>query len=53
LNKFSDLTKEEFLTKYTGLRFSAEPRGPTTEFELTDQENVDWRTKGAVTEVKN
>lgn len=52
LNAFSDMTEKEQITKLTGLI----PHEPTTFGEFPAQENpatVDWRTKGAVTPVKN
>ena len=54
LNKFSDLTKEEFKTKYTGLRFSNAARNEVTLKTINDPPtSVDWRTKGIVNKVKD
>lgn len=56
LNKFSDLSKKEFLTKYTGLKFSARKRNVVLDTGLTQTPNptsVDWRTKGAVNPIKD
>ena len=57
LNKFADLTNTEFLERYTGFHTAA--AGQTSEF-IHDDENVgisgiqvDWRSKGAVTGVKD
>jgi cathepsin L len=55
MNKFGDLTLEEFKTIYLTLRVnSSELEGPTdtTYFPALD-DAVDWRTKGAVTGVKD
>jgi C1A family cysteine protease len=52
LNKFSDLTKEEFLTKHTGVKFTAKPK-KTVALENTNQDSVDWRAKGAVNDIKD
>jgi cathepsin L len=55
INKFADLTNTEFAALYNGYRMS--DRVPTNVFkanplvEVADQ--VDWRTKGAVTGVKD
>ncbi|WOK92800.1 hypothetical protein Cni_G01492 [Canna indica] len=58
LNKFGDMTKEEFKRTYTGLRMNTRSRSSVNESFL--YENVtavlhamDWRQKGAVTGVKN
>jgi C1A family cysteine protease len=56
LNKFADLTEEEFVAKYTGLRYTGnEERSAIkhTESSLGQQASVDWRTKGAVNPVKD
>ena len=54
LNKFSDMTQEEFKTKMLGYRFSDKVRNTVTETPaLTQSAGVDWRTKGAVTPVKD
>ena len=53
LNQFSDLTKEEFLTKHTGLRFKSAPRNEKVLSGLTQAANKDWRTEGAVNPIKN
>ena len=55
LNQFADLTEEEFLAKYTGLKLPQRERksvGSTT-VNMNIPTDVDWRTKGAVTPVKN
>ena len=49
LNKFSDLTKEEFKTKYTGLIFNKEKRQVINlEQGPTPPASVNWVTAGAV-----
>ncbi|CAM0150356.1 unnamed protein product [Urochloa decumbens] len=58
-NEFADLTNNEFMAMYTGLK--PVPTGakkvPGFKYEnftmLEDQDTVDWRQKGAVTGVKN
>jgi len=55
MNKFGDLTNKEFAALYNGLRINASKS--ETEYhrgflgEIADA--VDWRTKGAVTPIKN
>jgi C1A family cysteine protease len=55
LNKFSDLTEEEFVAKYTG--YVGVDRENTVAHVVPQgwkqSTNVDWRTQGAVTPVKN
>ncbi|CAO2151973.1 unnamed protein product [Urochloa humidicola] len=59
INKFADITNDEFLAMYTG--FKPVPAGakkmPGFKYEnftlLEDQQAVDWRQRGAVTDVKN
>lgn len=58
LNHFSDLTKEEFSAKYLGYRReidSAEEQAPpASKLDLSQApEEIDWRTKGYVTPVKD
>jgi len=53
LNHFADLTSDEFTSLYTGA-FPTEGHGKIKEFDIKDlPTSVDWRTKGAVTPVKN
>lgn len=53
LNKFADMTEEEFISKYTGLRYDANAPKNYKTLETTNQGGVDWRTKGAVNAVKD
>lgn len=59
LNKFADMTTEEFLTKHTGLKLAQKPRRnykPLSQRaeEVGDlPESVDWRLKGAVNPIKD
>lgn len=55
LNKFSDLTKEEFKAKYTGLNYEETTQEvDTTLLNDTPSNDVDWRTTpGVVTPVKD
>lgn len=53
MNEFGDLSMEEFRTKFLGLT-GAKPRHVDASFEATpNDEELDWRTIGAVTPVKN
>ncbi|XP_060526650.1 cathepsin L-like [Cylas formicarius] len=57
VNKFADLTKEEFLEKYGGLK-PARPSGVKSEtfkkpVGVEVPKSIDWREKGAVTAVKD
>jgi len=55
VNKFADLTSTEFASIYNGYRMpfnrTTKTVAPLNRFFAPD--SVDWRTKGAVTEVKN
>ncbi|KAK8469002.1 hypothetical protein PHAVU_006G176920 [Phaseolus vulgaris] len=56
LNQFSDLTVEEFIASYTGLKInSSRPRSSTaTRLSVTNvPTSLDWREFGAVTDIKN
>jgi len=54
LNKFADLTWEEFRSKFLGFAYDANriPRNPIYN-NGTAPDSIDWRAKGAVTPVKN
>ncbi|OIV98332.1 hypothetical protein TanjilG_16659 [Lupinus angustifolius] len=56
LNKFSDLTTDEFISSYTGLNISRQTSfsydvEPSKEYHIPA--SIDWRQKGAVTNVKS
>jgi C1A family cysteine protease len=54
LNKFSDLTEEEFVAKYTGLKIPKNYKRNIVASENKPIANdIDWRTKGAVNHVKD
>ena len=59
VNKFADLTTEEFLASYTGYKISNQPSSlNATRFRyeaLTEEvpATMDWRERGAVTNVKD
>jgi len=59
MNKFGDMTLEEFHAKYTGYNnikrdFIRSKNGPTHQSHLLNNPaSVDWRTKNAVTPVKD
>lgn len=55
LNRFADLTEEEFVAKYTGLRYTGkeERNVARNTVSLGQQASVDWRTQGAVNPVKD
>ena len=58
-NKFSHLTEQEFIAKYTGLKISTNYKRKTTPKvkpapkTLSQSPSVDWRTQGAVNPVKD
>jgi len=56
VNHFADLTTSEFSERYLGLKFDASARKQGTLHRAASQalpDTVDWRTKGAVTGVKD
>jgi cathepsin L len=57
MNKFGDLTNEEFRALYLMPKFNASQVRRTGElhvaFDIPKDDQVDWRTKGVVTGVKN
>jgi cathepsin L len=57
INEFADLSSEEFVSLYNGLKVEVEPFDPPEEdWPLTPQvtgDIVNWNNKGAVTPVKN
>ncbi|KAJ4700518.1 Cysteine Protease [Melia azedarach] len=56
VNKFSDLTNEEFRALYTGYKMPSNSRPSTTSFRYENLTDVppskDWRQEGAVTGIK-
>lgn len=53
LNQFSDLTKDEFARLYLGYRPNANKIRDEEDLAEVSNLSIDWRTKGAVTGVKN
>ena len=54
VNQFSDLTNEEFSAMYLGYKWNPNrKRNVKILDEIHHPKNIDWRTKGAVTGVKN
>jgi len=52
INKFADLTVAEFSAMYLGTRATVTP-GPYVPSSSANPTSVDWRTKGAVTPIKD
>ena len=54
INKFADLTEDEFVSQYTGLRYTGtEERSAIKHNSLGQVPTQDWRLKGAVNPVKD
>jgi C1A family cysteine protease len=54
MNKFGDLTEDEFIAKYTGLNYDANaPKNYVHLEQNGDVKPIDWRTKGAVNKIKD
>jgi len=53
MNSFGDLSSEEFASLYNGVKISRQPSLMTELHDQVQADTVDWRTKGAVTGVKN
>ncbi|XP_072960562.1 senescence-specific cysteine protease SAG12-like [Typha angustifolia] len=56
INEFADMTNEEFLATHTGyksLKSSSPPTKPFNYKTTSPSATIDWRTMGAVTNVKN
>jgi len=58
MNEYGDLTNDEFIAKYTGFQgqrnqFLRAQNAPEVDTDFVPAASVDWRTKGAVTPVKN
>ncbi|KAN0052879.1 hypothetical protein ACTA71_012359 [Dictyostelium dimigraforme] len=56
LNNFADITNEEYRNTYLGTKFDASSLIGTQEekvFSNVKDSSIDWRTKGAVTPIKN
>jgi hypothetical protein len=51
--RFTDMTDEEFAAIYLTLKVEKETNMPMMTFEGVNATPIDWRSRGAVTEVKN
>ncbi|EDQ90321.1 uncharacterized protein MONBRDRAFT_1982, partial [Monosiga brevicollis MX1] len=53
VNEFADLTIDEFMALYVPSKFNRTMPYNTVYLPATSEDSVDWRTKGAVTPIKN
>jgi len=53
INKFSDMSREEFKAKYLGTRPPVADKNVVVLDASTAPASIDWRTKGAVNEIKD
>jgi len=53
MNKFADLTNKEFAALFLGTKYTAPTTSVVSKVHGMAPTSVDWRTKGAVTEIKD